>query len=93
MRRRRHRPRRKRHARRKKINWSKIRWGTLTAWLKRHRRAITRRYGDPFTRSGEINDRVLRKLYRDKAFLKELSGPHYKRIRRKIQFKLYVLKG
>ena len=93
MRRRRHRPHRKRHARRKKINWSKIRWGTLTAWLLRHRQAIKRRYGDPFTRNGEINDRVLRKLYNDPQFLKKLSKTHYKRIRRKIQFKLYVLKG
>ena len=88
---RRHRPKTRRRTHR--INWNKIRWGSLTRWLKKHRKAIERKYGDPFTKNGEINDRVLRKLYRDKAFLKKLSGSHYKRIRRKIQFKLYVLKG
>ncbi len=85
--------RRRSRPRRKRINWSKIRWGTLTRWLKKHRSKIKDRYGaSPFTRSGEINDRVLRKLYKDKAFLKELSKTHWKRIRRKIQFKLYVLR-
>jgi len=80
--------------RRRRINWKKkIRWGTLTAWLKRHRRAIKRKYGDPFTRTGEINDHVLRKLKNDKEFLKKLAGPHWKKILRKIIFKLNVLKG
>jgi len=80
---------------RKKIDWSKIRWGSLTRWLKKHRKAIKRKYGDPFrvNKRGqvEINDRVLRKLYKDEKFLKKLAGSHYKRIKRKIQFKLYVL--
>ena len=79
--------------RKKKINWKKIRWGTLTAWLKKHRAAIRQRYGDPFTRRGEINDRVLRKLYKDKRFLRKLAKSHAKRIEKKIQFKLYVLRG
>ena len=92
--------RRKKKSRKKKsrgkIDWSKIRWGSLTKWLMKHRSRIKRKYGDPFTvskRTGkvEINDRVLRKLYKDEEFLKELSGSHYKRIKKKIQFKLYVL--
>jgi len=81
----------------KKINWKGIRWGSLTRWLKKHRAKIKRRYGeDPFvTRKGkivEINDKVLRKLYKDVDFIKELARSHWKRIRRKIQFKIYVLK-
>ncbi|MEM4429613.1 MAG: hypothetical protein QXM08_00435 [Thermofilaceae archaeon] len=76
----------------KRINWEKIRWGTLTKWLQKHRSAIKRKHGDPFTRTGEINDRVLRKLYKDEKTLKKLAGPHWKRIKRKIHFKLHVLK-
>lgn len=76
-----------------RINWKKIRWGTLTKWLKKHRAAIKRRYGDPFTKSGEINDNVLRRLVKDDAFLKKLAGSHWKRIKRKILFKLNVLRG
>ena len=81
----------------KRINWKKIKWGSLTKWLKRHRSAIKRKYGDPFvTRGGkvvEINDRVLRKLYKDKEFLKKLAGNAWKKIWRKIHFKIHVLKG
>ena len=79
--------------RKKRINWDKTRWGSLPRWLLKHRQAIKRRYGDPFTKTGEINDNVLRKLYNDEEFLKKLAGSHWKRIKRKIQFKLYVLKG
>ena len=75
------------------IKWRKIRWGSLTRWLKKHRAAIARRYGDPFTRTGEINDNVLRKLKNDKEFLRKLAGPHWKKILRKILFKLNVLGG
>ena len=78
---------------RKKIDWSRIRWGSLTRWLLRHRQEIRRKYGDPFTRDGEINDNVLRKLYKDEDFLKKLAGSHWKRIKRKIHFKLHVLRG
>lgn len=77
----------------RKIDWSRIRWGSLTRWLLKHREAIKRKYGDPFTRDGEINDNVLRKLYKDEDFLRKLAGSHWKRIKRKIQFKLYVLRG
>jgi len=77
---------------RKRVDWGSIRWGTLTRWLKKYEGKIKRRYGEsPFTRSGEINDRVLRKLYKDENFLRRLSGPHWRRIRRKIGFKLHVL--
>lgn len=74
-----------------KIKWDKIRWGTLTKWLMKHRSDIKRKYGDPFTKSGEINDKVLRQLYKDEEFLKKMSGSQWKRIKRKIHFKLNVL--
>ena len=83
--------------RRKRVNWKRIRWGSLTRWLKRHRSAIKRKYGDPFiTHKGkivEINDRVLRKLAKDEKFLKKLAGSHWKKVLRKIKFKLNVLRG
>jgi len=79
--------------RRKRIDFSKIKWGTLTKWLYKHRRAIKRKYGDPFTKTGELNDNVLRRLYHDEAFLKRLSKNKWKKIKKKIHFKLYVLKG
>jgi len=77
-----------------KINWKKIKWGTLTKWLKRHEKEIKRALGkSPFTKSGEINDNVLRELKSNKKLLKKLAGPHWKKILRKIIFKLNVLKG
>ena len=76
----------------KRINWKKIKWGSLTRWLKKHRKEIARKYGDPFARSGEINDHVLRKLYKDKEFLKKLAGSKWKKIWRKIHFKIHVLR-
>ena len=89
--------RKKSKGKRKRIDWSKIRWGTLTKWCYRHRSEIKRKYGDPFrvNRNGrvELNDRVLRKLVKDEEFLKKLSGTHWKRIKKKIQFKLNVLGG
>ena len=88
---------RKTKSKRKRINWKKIRWGTLTRWLKKHRRSIKRKYGDPFVVKGnevvEINDRVLKKLEKDEKFVKRLSGSHWKKILRKIRFKLRVLRG
>jgi len=78
---------------RRRINWSRIKWGTLTEWLLRHRDAIRRRYGDPFTKTGEINDRVLRRIYNDERFLKKEAGSHWRKIKKKIQFKLNVLGG
>ena len=81
----------------KKINWKKIKWGSLTKWLKKHRAAIRRSVGDPFVVRGgkivEINDNVLRKLVKNEALLRKLAGSHWKRIKRKILFKLNVLKG
>ena len=78
--------------RKSKIDWNRIKWGSLTRWLKAHEKEIRRRYGkSPFTRKGTINDKLLRSLYRDERFLKRLAGSHYKRIKRKIHFKLRVL--
>lgn len=77
--------------RKNKINWERIRWGTLTAWLKTHRAEIKRKHGDPFTKTGELNDRVLRKLYKDDKLLKKLAGSKWKRIKRKLHFKIHVL--
>ncbi len=77
-----------------KIDWSKIEWGSLTRWLRKHEKEIKRALGkSPFTRSGEINDNVLRELKKNKKLLKKLAGPHWKKILRKIIFKLNILKG
>ena len=78
----------------KRIDWGRIRWGTLTAWCKRHEQEIKRYTGRScFTRSGELNDHTLRYLYRHQDIVKRIAKSHYKRILRKIRFKLYVLKG
>ena len=78
----------------KRIDFSKLRWNSLKRWLKKHRRSIIAKYHeDPFTKTGEINDRVLRRLQKDENYVKKLSGTHYKRILKKIRFKLNVLKG
>jgi hypothetical protein len=59
--------------------------GSLKAWLKKHAKKIERRYGEsPFTRDGKIKVSVLRKLKRDKGFLKELSGARWRLIHKKI---------
>ena len=59
--------------------------GSLRKWLEKHRRAITRRYGEsPFKKDGTIKVTVLRKLKDDEAFLKKLSGSRYKLVKRKI---------
>jgi len=77
----------------KRIDWSKIRWGTLTAWCRRHEREIRRLTGkNCFTRSGELNDNTLRYLYSHPEILRKITR-QWKRIKRKIQFKLYVLGG
>ena len=77
----------------KRINWKKIRWGTLTRWLKDHRDEIRRYTGrSPFTRSGEINDQVLRTLLAHPEIVRRIAKSHYKRILRKIRFKVKVLK-
>jgi len=79
---------------RKRIDWERIRWGTLTAWCKRHNSQIKRLTGKPcFTRSGELNDNTLKYLYNHPDIVKRISKTHYKRILRKIQFKLHVLRG
>jgi len=80
-----------------RINWKKIKWGSLTRWLKRHRAAIKRAVGDPFRKRPRgkdiINDNVLRKLVKNEKLLKKLAGSQWKHIKRKILFKLNVLKG
>jgi len=59
--------------------------GSLKAWLKRKRGDITRKLGEsPFTRRGTIKMSVLRKLKKNKELLKELAGPQWRRIHRKI---------
>jgi hypothetical protein len=59
--------------------------GSLKAWLKKHAKRIERRYGEsPFTKDGRINTRVLRRLKRDKGFLKELSRARWRLIHQKI---------
>jgi hypothetical protein len=59
--------------------------GSLKAWLKKHEKRIERRLGEsPFTKDGKIRMSVLRRLKRDKEFLKELSGAKHRLIQRKI---------
>ncbi len=59
--------------------------GSLRKWLKKHEKKIERRYGvSPFTKDGKIRMSVLRRLKRDKEFLKELSGAKYRLIQQKI---------
>ncbi len=87
---------RKKQAKRNKTNWNKIKWGSLTNWLKRHRKEIEKITGsDPFiVKDGkivEINDRTLRKLNNPETLQK--ITPQWKRILKKIRFKLNVLRG
>ena len=80
--------------RKKRIDWARIRWGTLTGWCKRHNDRIKRYTGKScFTKGGELNDHTLRYLLNHPEIVKKIAKSHYKRILRKIQFKLYVLKG
>ncbi len=59
--------------------------GSLRAWLKKHEPKIKRRYGvSPFTKDGKIRMSVLRRLKRDKEFLKDLAGAKHRLIQRKI---------
>jgi len=59
--------------------------GSLKRWLKKNEKRIERRYGvSPFTKDGKIRLSVLRKLKRDKEFLKDLAGARYRLIQRKI---------
>jgi dephospho-CoA kinase len=67
--------------------------GSLRRWLKKNEKRIERRYGEsPFAKDGKIKVRVLRKLRRDKEFLKELSGARYRLIQRKINLAITLKK-
>jgi dephospho-CoA kinase len=67
--------------------------GSLRRWLKKHEKRIERRYGEsPFTKDGKVNVRVLRRLKRDKEFLKELSGAKHRLIQRKINLAITLKK-
>ena len=80
--------------RKKRIDWARIRWGTLTEWCKRHEAEIRRLTGKScFTRTGELNDRTLRYLYKHPDIIKKISKTHWRRIWRKLHFKLYVLRS
>ena len=54
---------------------------------------IKKKCGDPFTKKGEINDHVLKCLERNPEYVRKLAGTHYKRILKKIRFKLNILRG
>ena len=80
-------------SRRKGIRWSRIRWGSLTRWLREHEDEIERLTGHkPFTRDGEINDNTLRILKAHPEIVKKISKSRWKHIMRKIVFKLKVLR-
>ena len=86
--------RKKRNGKKGKIDWDRIRWSTLTDWCHRHEGEIRRLTGkDCFTRTGELNDNTLRYLYNRDDVIKRIAKSHWKRIKRKIQFKLHVLRG
>ncbi len=67
--------------------------GSLRRWLKKHEKRIERRYGvSPFTRDGKIRVSVLRRLKRDKEFVKELSGARHRLIQQKINLAITLRK-
>lgn len=77
---------------RRKIDWSRIRWGSLTDWCKRHNKEIKRLTDKScFTKNGELNDNTLRYLYKHDEILKKITRK-WKHIKKKIHFKLHVLK-
>lgn len=79
---------------RKRIDWNRIRWGSLTEWCLRHNDRIKRLTGKHcFTRNGDLNDNTLRYLYTHDEIIKRIARSHWKRVKRKIRFKLRVLKG
>ena len=79
---------------RKRIDWDRIRWGTLARWCRKHNDEIKRLTGrNCFTKDGGLNDHTLRYLYKHQEIVKRIAKSHYKRILRKIRFKLYVLRG
>ena len=80
--------------RKKRIDWARIRWVTLTRWCEKHNSEIKRYTGRScFTRSGELNDHTLRYLYNHDEIIKRIAKSHWKRVKRKIRFKLNVLRG
>ena len=75
-----------------KIDWSRIRWGSLTKWCQRHNREIERLTDKScFTRDGKLNDNTLKYLYNHPEILQKITR-QWKHIKRKIGFKLRVLK-
>jgi len=67
--------------------------GSLRKWLKKHEKKIERRYGvSPFTRDGKIRLSVLRRLRRDKEFVKELAGARHRLIQQKINLAITLKK-
>jgi len=78
----------------KRIDWDRIRWGTLTRWCKKHDSEVRKLTGRScFTKRGELNDNTLRYLYNHPEILRKISRTWWRRIWRKIHFKLYVLRG
>ena len=66
---------------------------TLKKWLKKHSKAITRRYGEsPFTKDGKIKTSILKKLKKDDEFIKKLSRSKYKTIKKKINLAITLKK-
>jgi hypothetical protein len=67
--------------------------GSLRAWLKKHSKAISRRYGEsPFTKDGKIKMSILKKLKKDDEFLKKLAKSRYKLIKAKINLAITLKK-
>jgi len=67
--------------------------GSLKAWLKKHSKAITRRYGEsPFTKDGKIKTSILKKLRKDDEFLKKLARSRYRLIKQKVNLAITLKK-
>lgn len=83
--------RRKAVSKTRRIDFSKIKWGTLTKWLKRHEKKIRRVFGKrPFTAGGKINKALVRVMLSNPEKLKRITR-RSPLILRKLRFYYYIL--
>jgi hypothetical protein len=67
--------------------------GSLKKWLKKHSKAIARRYGEsPFTKDGKVKVSILKKLKKDDEFLKKLAKSKASLIKKKINLAITLKK-
>ena len=76
----------------RRVDWDRIRWGSLTRWCREHNREIRRVFGSGcFNKDGSLNDRVLRQMYAHPDKLARITR-RWRLIWEKIGFKLNVLR-